>query len=368
MFNENENAQLAVVEPSSLEVMERASIDIQISTAKKYPRTLSTVKAQMLSFATLDQETAAGCFYTLPGRRGGDGKAIQGPSARMAEIALSSFGNMRAGARIIADDGKIITAQGVCHDLQNNVCVSVEVKRRVTTKDGRRYSDDMIVTTGNAACSIALRNATFKVVPMALIKPVYEMAKKTAVGDAKTLVERRANSMAHFAKLGVAKEKVLTVLGVKAVEDIGLEQVEILLGFANAIREGDTTVDEVFNAAPEKSDVAKAGPSAGIVAAAGGTVAPEAKTADPVGTVATAAEPEKKDDIPGLGDAEARQGVIANVVSELVKHGVSEEKLFGYAQRAKLATGTAAHLFDLPTETLAKLIFAIPSQKGGAVK
>ena len=242
---------LEVIETSALEQMERASIDVQISTAKKYPRQLSTVKAQMLSFATLDVETAAGCFFTLPGRKGGDGKPIQGPSIRMAEIAISTFQNLRAGARVIADDGKVITAQGVCHDLQNNVCVTVEVKRRVTTKEGRRYSDDMVVMTGNAACSIALRNATFRVVPLALVKPIYEAAKRVAVGDAKTLVTRRADALAHFTKMGVAKEKVFAAVGGKALEDIGLEQLEILIGYANSIKDGDTTIDEVFNKADD---------------------------------------------------------------------------------------------------------------------
>ena len=238
--------------------MERASIDVQITTAKRYPRQLSAVKSQMLSFATLDVETAAGCFFTLPGRKGGDGKPIQGPSIRMAEIAISTFQNLRAGARVIADDGKVITAQGVCHDLQNNVCVTVEVKRRVTTKEGRRYSDDMVVMTGNAACSIALRNATFRVVPLALVKPIYEAAKRVAVGDAKTLVSRRADALAHFTKMGVTKEKVFAAVGGKALEDIGLEQLEILIGYANAIKEGDTSIDEIFNKVEDQPKTAAA--------------------------------------------------------------------------------------------------------------
>ena len=266
MSNESEN--LEVIQAGALEAMERASIDVQISTAKKYPRTLSVVKAQMLSFATLDVETAAGCFFTLPARKGGDGKPIQGPSIRMAEIALSSFQNIRAGARKIGDDGKTVTVQGVCHDLQNNVCVSVEVQRRVITKDGRRYSDDMVNMTCNAACSIALRNATFRVVPLALVKPIYEAAKRVAVGDAKTLVTRRADAVAHFTKLGVEKARVFAAVGVKALEDVGLEHLEILIGYANAIRDGEASIDETFPApaesapAPQFAPVTKPAPRA----------------------------------------------------------------------------------------------------------
>ena len=55
---------------SVVEASERASFDIQVATAKQYPMhdstKLSKVKADMLSFATLDEETAEGCFYVLP--------------------------------------------------------------------------------------------------------------------------------------------------------------------------------------------------------------------------------------------------------------------------------------------------------------
>lgn len=246
-----------IVDTSAIGQIERAQIDMQIATARRYPRSLSAVKSRMLSFATLDEETAAGCFYTLPGRKGGDGKPLQGPSVRLAEIALSSYQHVRAGSRVIEDDGKFITAQGVVHDLENNVVVSIEVKRRVTNKDGKRYSDDMIATTGNAACSIALRNAAFRVIPLALVKPVYEAAKKLAIGDAKSLVQRRAASIDHFAKMGVPKEKVCAVLEVKHVDDIQLEHLELLIGYANAIKDGDATVDEIFNKRELDPDNAK---------------------------------------------------------------------------------------------------------------
>ena len=137
--------------------------------------------------------------------------------------------------------------------------ISIEVKRRVTNRDGNRYSDDMIATTGNAACSIALRNAAFRVIPLALVKPVYEAAKKLAIGDAKSLVQRRAASIDHFAKLGIAKEKVCEALNVRSVDDIQLEHLEILIGYATAIKDGDVSVDEIFKAKEERK--ASTGPA-----------------------------------------------------------------------------------------------------------
>jgi hypothetical protein len=254
-----EHIETEIVDSSAIAQIERAQIDMQISTARKFPRSLSKVKSAMLSFATLDEETAAGCFYTLPARRGGDGKPLQGPSVRLAEIALSCFQHIRAGSRIIEDDGKFITAQGVVHDLENNVVISIEVKRRVTTKEGRRYSDDMIATTGNAACSIALRNATFRVIPLALVKPVYEAAKRLAIGDGKSLVQRRAQSLEHFSKLGVGKEEICRALGIERVDDITLDHLEILIGYATAIKDGDTSVDDIFRpkVEPEKKPLSE---------------------------------------------------------------------------------------------------------------
>ena len=55
--------ELEVIAPSALESIERANVDIQISTARKYPRKLGIVKQRMLNLATLDEETAASCFY-----------------------------------------------------------------------------------------------------------------------------------------------------------------------------------------------------------------------------------------------------------------------------------------------------------------
>jgi hypothetical protein len=104
----------------------------------------------------------------------------------------------------------------------------------------------MIGVTCNAACSIALRNAIFKAVPFALAKAIYEAAKKTAVGDSKTLLERRTKGMSAFASLGVKPDRIFAKLEVVGIDDIGLEHLETLIGLHTAIKDGDTTVDEVF--------------------------------------------------------------------------------------------------------------------------
>jgi len=285
-----ETQPVEVVANDALASIERAQVDVQIATARKYPRTLSKVKERMLSFATLDEETASSCFYTLPARRGGDDKPIQGPSVRMAEIALASYQHIKAGSRIINDDGKFLTAQAVVHDLENNVAVSIEVRRRVTGKSGNRFSDDMIAVTGNAACSIALRNAVFRVVPRALITPVYEAAKRVAVGDVKSLTTKRAQIIARLKQMGAKEAAILAAVGAEKIEDIDLAKLEVLIGLGTAIKDGETTLETAFpGAAPatdgkpifkEEPKAVPAAPEQPVAAPA----APEPVAVEPAGT------------------------------------------------------------------------------------
>jgi hypothetical protein len=164
----------------------------------------------------------------------------------MAEIIASSWGNIRIQARIISNDGKMITAQGVCHDLESNYAVSSEVKRRITDKYGKTYSDDMQVVTGNAACAIAMRNALFKVVPSALIKKVMQKAKKVSLGEATSLEESRKKMLDYFQKIGADQQHIFDYLSVTKIDEIDIDMVVELRGLANAIKEGTTTVQETF--------------------------------------------------------------------------------------------------------------------------
>ncbi len=247
MSETNQIEVLPREEPSALEAMERASVDMQISTAKKYPRTLSKVKADMLSFATLDEETAQSCFYTLP--RGG--KTIQGPSVRLAEIAVSCYQNLRAGARVISTvthgDNPHVIVQAVAHDLQNNVAITIEKRRRITKKKSKDAIDeDDINLACNACSSIAFRDAVFKVVPQALIKPVYEQAKRVAVGDVKSLADRRGKVVDRLKQMGVIEERILGRVDAKKIDDIDLDKLEILIGLGTALKDGETSIEDAF--------------------------------------------------------------------------------------------------------------------------
>ena len=232
---------------AALEALNRSEIDIQISTAKKYPRMVGESLNRIVGLATVNPQTASECFYSLR-RNGADGgTAIEGPSVRLAEIVAASWGNLRVASQIVGNDGKFITARGICHDLETNVAVACEVKRRITDKYGKTYNDDMQVVTGNAAGAIAFRNAVFKVVPKAVISNAIGEIKQALVKDtAQDLDEVKKKMFAVFAKKGVTKEMIYDYFGIKGEEEIDASIVGELRTTYTAIKEGQATAEELF--------------------------------------------------------------------------------------------------------------------------
>ena len=245
---------LKVTSAEIFEADTRANIDIQVSTAKKYPRNLRNVLENIFFLATQDKETAENCFYAL--KR--DGKVIRGASIRLAEIISNCYGNMRASARVIANDGRLLTAQGICWDLENNVAYSIEVKRKITDRNGRTFSEDMQVITANAACSIAIRNAIFKCVPLAITSRIQDKIKQVMMGEEKDFATIRKNAVSYFEKQGVALKSILALFEKKSVEELTRDDVFDLRGIATAIKDGDTTIEQAFSINVKPNALSKA--------------------------------------------------------------------------------------------------------------
>ncbi len=242
---------------SALPAIVRAEIDIQIATAKRYPRSITKFKREAEEQATLDADTAGSMFYVLRRKdRSAPGgvKIIEGPSVRLAEIVGSAWGNVRYDSRVIDITDKHVVAQGTCLDLEKNIAARIEVRRRITTSEGRRYGDDMIAVTANAACSIALRQSIFKVVPFAHIKDIFEKAKEVSLGKGLSMDQRRSRAFEWFSKVGATQEEILKFLGRNGPDDITVDDLVTLQGTKTAIQEGETTwavLREEFNASAQ---------------------------------------------------------------------------------------------------------------------
>jgi hypothetical protein len=248
-----EQEQIAVLVPSAAGALNKSEVECQLDAAHKYARSVKRFLTEAVTLATLNQEVAESCIYSLP--RGG--KVIAGPSIRLAEICASAYGNLHIGARVVGIEDKEIVAQGIAWDLEKNLRVSVESRRRITNKNGSRFNDDMITMTGNAAASIGLRNAIFRVIPRAYVNAVYQKAREVAVGSASTLSAKRQTVVDRLVKMGAMPDRILARIGKPSVEDINLNDLEILIGLGTAIRDGNLNADEAFpaNAPPDKGKV-----------------------------------------------------------------------------------------------------------------
>lgn len=254
METQSTEIQQIRTEETAMYLLTKAEIDTQIATAHAFPRSIGKFMQSALSMATISEDIAASCSYSLP--RGG--RNLDGPSIRLAEIVVASYGNVRVTARIIANDGKFITAQGSCHDLESNAAAQIEVKRRITDRSGKTFNDDMQTIVGNAACAIAYRNVVFKIIPAALIQPIYDKAREVARGTAETLKTRRDKALDYFRALGVKDEQICAVLDIKKIEDIDLDKLQTLTGIRAAIKNGESTLKDIFDPAPVMSDEEKA--------------------------------------------------------------------------------------------------------------
>jgi hypothetical protein len=233
---------------TALSQMTKAEVDMQVATAKQFPRDITAFRRNAVSMATLDQETAASCTYALKRGR----TVIEGPSVRLAEICASAWGNIRCQARVVDEGPEFLTAQGTAWDMEKNVLVQMEVRRRITTRDGTRYNEDMRAVTGNAASSIAFRNAVFRVIPNSFIKSIMDQAKDVARGDERTLKDRRDRALAWLVDKGATEKQVLHYLGVEGVESIELKHLDILQGVRTAVMDGSTTIKREFSPEPDK--------------------------------------------------------------------------------------------------------------------
>jgi len=262
-----EKGELGVLEPdedsvsvtkvddvSTLQELTKAEVDTQVRTAKEFPRSISKFQDEVFALATLDQETADSMFYGFS--RGG--KWIEGPSVRFAEIVAYAWGNLRVEGRVIDVGRKEVTAQGIAWDLEKNIGSRIEVKRSILTKKGKRYSEDQVTVTANAAVKIAIRNAIFNTIPAALAKKAYQAALDQASGAGKSMEELRKEWVGYFTQIDAVDEKdVFRVLGVEGMADIQPEHIRHLKGLKNAIAEGSITIESAFADPKDQSSGAK---------------------------------------------------------------------------------------------------------------
>ena len=242
---ENE-IKIVTQDENNLVAQERAIIDSQVATAKQYPRDILKVRDNCIAIVSMDLQTAISCRYAKPQ----GGKQIIGESVHLARILAQQYGNVRIQQRISNIGQNEIIAEAIAFDLETNYATSVEVRRSIIDKYGKRYPEHMINTSAMAALAIAERNAILKIIPKGLTKNVYNAAFKTANGDLsdeqKVLTAREKAFEFLNKKYGAKEIDVLKALGLKTVTQIDAEQIANIRAFTQSLLDQDITADELF--------------------------------------------------------------------------------------------------------------------------
>lgn len=237
--------------PSALAILNQSEHASMVATANlpRNRRTLQEFSDKLMQYANHSQPVALSMFYSLPRA----GKQIIGASIRFAEVVAPCWKNCAVASRVVGDANDTVTAQGIFIDYEANLRNSVEVPRRITDKEGKRYNADMIVTTSNAAMSIARRNAVLKGgVPQALWSPAYDAAQLTAVGKAVSHAQRIADAMDYLHKLGVTEVQALNAVECPSTKDLEVEHLVTLKVLCGEIKRGEKTIEEVFGSPLDK--------------------------------------------------------------------------------------------------------------------
>ncbi len=241
-----ENTEIIKVDETMVAPTSEPLFDIQISTAKKYPRNVIRVIENAIATVTRNENIAASCGYALPRA----GKKIQGASVHLARIIAQFYGNIRVQVRAGEVGATHVTASAIAFDLESNYAIQVDARRKILYKDGKRYDEDMINTTMLAAMAVAERNAIFKVIPQAMIDEVYQSSRHKLTGDLsdeQKLIAKRKEVFEYFLKNYDVKEKdILEMFGKQTVSQINPEDIATLRGVVQAIKDGDTTIEEQF--------------------------------------------------------------------------------------------------------------------------
>lgn len=225
---------------------ERMSGDLwgQISVAKSFPRSIEVFRRKVEQDVCGSYQQAQDCTYLV--KRGQD--AVTGPSVRFAEALLRAWGNVRVNTEIADDTGTHIVARARFWDLESNMAFSEDVFRRVTTKSGSRYSDDMIGTTKNAAQAIAFRNVVLAGIPKSDWWPLYEKTVATMKGQKPQddeFEKRKVKLFNWFRKNGVTDQDMGAFMGVLP-EDASVEDFIRLEQLGKSIHDGFQTFSEAF--------------------------------------------------------------------------------------------------------------------------
>ena len=285
---------------------EESEIKAAIVVAKNFPRDEFAAHTKIIKSAQRPS-FAEGGFYTF--ERGG--KAIEGPSVKMARELARCWGNIRHGLRIVSIDDYYVHVKGWALDLETNAYVENEDKfRKLIQRKNRGWvvpDERDLRELINKRGAICVRNSVLQVMPPDIVDEAVRVAKDTMIRAAKGEIEGQTGEEAArrlslaFADLGVTTEMIQAYLG-HSLDIVTDEEIVKLRGVYTSVNDGHSRREEHF-AMPGGS------PTDGAAALDGELATKREAQADPVdkgddGGPATSGDIEKLRDLMDKYDVE----------------------------------------------------------------
>lgn len=241
---------------NTLAIREAKQVEAQVIMAKKFPRDIIQVEEKIKN-SCKRESLAEIAQYAVPRA----GTSIKGPSIRLAEELARQYGNCDIGYKIVESDteAELVRCMAWCWDLENNLRVTkeYEISAYQYTKNGnkKRTSDDLTLAV-NAGGSKALRDCILRVVPSDLTDTALDTCEHTLKNSKVPISEQIDKMLRAFEKLNV-DEKTIQIYLQLARSKWTNAQIHSLRKVHTAIKNGDTTIDNVFFPNKDKEEEIK---------------------------------------------------------------------------------------------------------------
>lgn len=228
----------------------------QMQIAIQRPRDEVKILSSALKELDLYPSMAREAIYVKPVGKDDQGqmKSVEGLSIRAAESLANRWANSSWGTTIISEDEESATIAAVFLDYESNTRHVKEqrVSKFYKTRQGQiiRHAPDRFDIVMGANGSKNLREVILRSLPAGL-KKEYE-TKARGILKKEPIATQRTAVLERFLDLGITQEQI-EVWKQKAMKEWKKEDVIDALGLANAIRDGEVSIESVFSSLNPKA-------------------------------------------------------------------------------------------------------------------
>lgn len=260
-----DESQVSVVQGGIL----KADNEAQQSWAMAHRRDILRAKTQSVAELEAFPEAAERAWYSIPYRDDNSptGKTmVEGPSIKAATALMRNWQNCTSGSLIVGETDDRVQVLGFFFDVENNIrkFKPFNVSKLGWSKKMQksfRLADQKLVMAIQAGASKAERNAILSGLPQGLIDVYVKTAKEIVADGGKgkstkqieSAQDRVAKLYKAFEKWEVTAEMLDHWIDSQADTIKNPKDVVVALtGLGTAIKDGQTTVEEVFGDTPSE--------------------------------------------------------------------------------------------------------------------